>query len=454
MDLDKALVASIVQGGKDAYREVVKKGITPELLVGEGKDAFQLIREYFSAHGEIPPMGILVGKLGVDIDPVPDSAKAGFFADEVMNRNLHLKLTEGLKEPIELLDKRSPKQAFESIEELCFDIHRLGMGDSHVSSMIDELPNVLDYYERMKLGERGILTPWPTINDSTLGFNPEELILFAGRSGTGKTWISLMLAHCAWKQGKRVLYVTTEMSKLRIALRFFALDSKLPYGQVRSGSLDMYGEAAFIKYMAQFGYSRIVDTSTNKASWLKNIPLSAEDDGRLKVVGGNFDFRIEAVATAIDEAKPDIVIIDGIYLLKAPGKDRQERAANAFEEVKRLTVYRKLPIVVTSQFNREVKVNQASTAKAESVALTDAAVWHATLIFGAVQTDDDKIAHRMQMKQLKVRDGYGKDLELDWNFESMSFGERVVSVPGYASGDAADVGGAIPASGSGPEVPF
>ena len=470
MDLDKALVASIILGGKGAYRDVLKKGITAAALVGEGKDAFEFIQRYYSAYSDVPSMGSLVGKLGVDIDenaavsaaydldPNPTQDKAGFFADEVLNRNLHLKISEGLKEPIELLDKRDPRGAFDSIEEMCFDIHRMGMGDSNVSSMLDEIPNLLDYYERIKSGERGILSPWPTINDSTLGFNAEELILFVARSGIGKTWASLMLAQKAWQDDHRILYITTEMSKLRIALRFFALDSRLPYGQIRSGNLDMYGESRFEKYMANFGYSRGTDPATKKVCWVKNAPGTKQDDGRLKIVGGNFDFRIEAVAAAIDEAKPDLVIIDGIYLLKTPGKDRMEKAANAFEEVKRLTVYRKLPIIVTSQFNREVKVNNAATAKAESVALTDAAVWHSTLIFGMVQTDDDKIAHRMQMKQLKVRDGSGKDFELDWNFDTMTFTEKVSMAPGYANataGDASDVdlAGALD-PGSGESTPF
>jgi intein/homing endonuclease len=225
----------------------------------------------------------------------------------------------------------------------------------------------------------------------------------------------------------KVLYVTTEMSKMRIALRFFALKEKLPFGRVRSGQLTVF-----------------------ERERLEKATKNVLNEKGLTVVGGNFDFRVETLAAAIDEAQPEMVIIDGIYLIKVPGKDRIEQAANAFSEVKRLTMSKKLPIVVTSQFNREVKKNQAATATAESIALTDAAVWHSTLIFGLVQTDDNKKEKRMQVKQLKVRDGDGRDFELNWDFESSNFSE----VLAQGSGDVIepiDIGGG---SGDPGSVPF
>lgn len=864
MNLDQALVASVLDGGKVAYRDVLERGITCDVLLdAEAKEAFDFIRDYYSKHGYIPDRELVQGKLGVDLPAVPPGSAPLFFADEVFNRNLALNLKDGIEEGIEHLDKNHPEAAYEAMQEMIFKIHKLHLGDSKITSMFSHGDEVLEYYNRMKSGERGIITPWAPVNDATLGFGPEELILCVARSGVGKcleksstctdpstgvertieeifnnpglthvnswskeqgihsreitqkvdtghkqcfkltfasgrsitvtpehplltvegwkkaeefkvgmtaalpartpahsqpvdmdsdtvfmlalllaegtytghhvgfsnadpaiidragkaasvlgaamhhvanydydftcesdqnrnpirellcrhgldntkaisksipesvyrlplirlseflttlwmcdgyvdgtgpgitlasekmvrqiqslllrfgiqssvdykkakcqtgefdawrlrvyafswetfaqhiklwghkleafapllgrerntnigyprvsdafvskmkalvgpnlgrwgdgkllevakllgrdpsheeghgsywgirelfgkhnslwlrpfkafcevygvteeykwiwnsdifwdviesiedvgvqkiydltvaptscfvandiivhnTWLSLMIAESAWAQNKKVLYVTTEMSKIRIYLRFLAYHLRLPYGKLRMGKL---GENMFAGHEQK----------------LKDGIEALKQKGNFEIVGGNFDFRIETLAAAIDEVKPDIVVIDGIYLIKVPGKDRIERAANTFDETKRLCTHKKIPIVVTSQFNREVKANQANTAKAESIALSDAAVWHSTYILGMVQTDDNKIEKRMQMKQLKVRDGSGEDFELNWDFDTMNFSAIEGSSASAPIGDAVDLGNTMGGVESGGDTPF
>lgn len=455
MDFTQALVRAIIDGGKPAYREFLQRALPDEIIQGPAKEALNYVGQHFATYGDVPSKDIIEGKLGIPMPPNPEGTTAGFWADEILKNAIGNEVKRSIDKSLNLLNTQKNIESFEELQQAVFRIQQLQTGgslDSRVTSLLDEGVNVWEYYQRMKSGHRGILTPWPTMNDSTMGFNPEELILFVARSGIGKTWASLLVAQHAWqgypvwvKKGNetveevrrhKVLYVTTEMSKLRIALRFFSLKEKINYGRLRSGRLTLQEETKL---------------QQNVFGVLKETGID--------IVGGNFDFRVETLAAAIDEAKPELVIIDGIYLIKVPGKDRMEQAANAFSEVKRLTARKKLPIVVTSQFNREVKANQASTARAESVALTDAAVWHSTLIFGLVQTDDNKKEKRMQVKQLKVRDGAGEDFELEWDFDQMIFSEigkgnsLAAGVSGI--GDAADIGDALPApGGSTDNVPF
>lgn len=461
MDFTQSLARAILDGGKPAYREFIQRGVPDDLLQGIGRPAIEHISNHLAQYGVLPDIKIVEGMTGIPLPPNLNGGTVSFWADQIVTNAIGNEVKRSIDSSLELLKNQKNIESFEELQQAVFKIQRLQVGgsDARVTSMFEEGKAVWEYYQQIKAGEKGILTPWPSMNDTTLGFNPEELILFVARSGIGKTWASLMLAEHAWsgydvmikprlpdapdgtrvygdsvltKRKHKVLYVTTEMSKLRIALRFFALQQHLPFGRLRSGSLTVFEEEK-----------------------LKKATFGALQESGMGIVGGNFDFRVETLAAAIDEAEPELVVIDGIYLIKVPGKDRIEQAANAFSEVKRLTMSKKLPIVVTSQFNREVKANQAATARAESIALTDAAVWHSTLIFGMVQTDDNKKEKRMQMKQLKVRDGAGEDFELDWDFDAMNFAE-VSKGAGSGVTDAVDMGGGGDGGGGGSleNVPF
>lgn len=235
------------------------------------------------------------------------------------------------------------------------------------------------------------------------------------------TWTAAMLALHAWMNNKRVLFATTEMGPGRIAQRIYALHLKLNYTHLTHGKL---GE--FIK-----------------KNFIEGVKALQHDD-RFHVVGGDFDFKVENFEAAIDQVQPDLVLLDGAYLLRVQGNNRIERAANAFDELKRICNRTSVPIAVTMQFNREVKANQADTVKTESIALTDVASWNADLIYGLIQTEDMKAEKRLIFKSLKAREGLGIDFECNWNLDTMDFTQigpwKKEGAPGGGDADEHGVG--------------
>ena len=275
-----------------------------------------------------------------------------------------------------------------------------------------------------------MLSPWPTVNDMTLGFWPGDLALFVARIGVGKTWCAVLLALTAWLAKHKVLFATTEISRIRIAMRMLCVHYRLNYRSFRMGRLT---------------------TLTEKK--MEGAIKEILDDENLYIAGGSFDFQIENFAATIEEVNPEFIVLDGAYLLRVDGKSRQEKAANAFDELKRMGNRYEIPIAATTQFNREAKQNIASTAKLENIGLTDVAGQNADLAFSLMQTDDMKREKRLMMGSMKVREGEGRDLELNWDFETMNFTER----PSEHSGDAAEEDFIADDSGSGEDdgnMPF
>jgi replicative DNA helicase len=409
VDLDKAFVFSIIQGGLPALKLAREKGVRPDHLEkdSQGAKAYEFVLEYTANYGGLPTHDLITGKTGIVLDVVKEPA--AFFADELLNRALHKDLREGGLEFSKHLDEAKPQEALDHIEVMLRAVRR---EHRHHASQIDRVPalweDVLEYYDKIKAGERGILTPWATINEETLGFWPEDLALFVARVGIGKTWCAAMLAHHAWKSGNKVLFATTEISKMRIAMRFCALHFKLPYSDIRRAKLDAFVEA----------------------KWREDLKSMLSAEG-LYVIGGDFDFRPENFENAVEEVQDEddseegkiLSVFDGAYLLKAEGKNRIERAANAFDELKRICKRTAVPNVVTMQFNREVKANQAKTMSVEKIALTDVASWNADLIYGLVQTEDMKADKRMIFQPLKTREYVGEEIEMIWDLDNMKFEE-------------------------------
>jgi replicative DNA helicase len=215
------------------------------------------------------------------------------------------------------------------------------------------------------------------------------------------TWMLLLMLIHAYRTGKKVLVVTTEMSQVRIIIRTLAMYLGLPFGTLRKGKLN----------------------DTQEAEFYEGVALLSVAENRFWVVGGDFDFKIDSLALAIEEVKPDIVGVDGAYLLKTSGKDRFDQAATAFNELKRMAKFKNVPILASMQFNREAKKGAIASVQMQNIAMTDVASWNADLCLALHQDEDMKKDKRMVMRWLKARDTFIPDMEINWDIENGNFEE-------------------------------
>lgn len=426
MDLDLAFVATLVlSDDPHSLKALSYKGLTADHLRNEdARKAYSFVLDYAKEYKTVPNFDLVFGKTGVQLDQ-KTQGDFGFFVDEVLNRELHANLKGIVVKVASLLDAKEIGGAHSAYLAGLAALREAGLGMARTESLMGFGDEFLDHYDKLKAGFRGILTPWRSINDSTLGFWPEDFVLFVARMGVGKTWCLIQIAHHAWKhQDKKVLFVTTEMSKVKIYQRWAALNWKLPYNHLRKGELPIFQEEIM----------------------RKGIDELREEQG-LNIVGGDFDFTFEGLEAAVDECEPDLVIVDGLYLMRSGGDGRTEKAANTFDATKRLAKRLHLPFVTSTQFNREVKQNKASSMSAEKIALSDAAGWNADLVYGMAQTEDMKRDKRLLIKPLKFREGTSEDIECWWDFDTMTFDE-VSGAPAPGPHGGLGSPGAPPAAGA------
>lgn len=424
MDYDKGLVSALLREGVTSVRAMRQKLPSNNYLRGDGKHAYDFIIDFASNFGNVPTKKLVQEHTGVDLDPDPLSsdeelaAPSLWWADQVMDRQLHESLQDMLKTNIKHLEAGRPQEALDLLEKGIKGIRRDRMSvESGVEGIGPLSRDVWELYQRMKAGERGILTPWAGINEASLGLWPQDLALFVARAGVGKTWTATLIALHAWANGHKVLFATTEISRMRIAMRMLAVKFKFNYNDFRSGHLSMMQEKYFEEQCDEL---------------LK--------DNLFHVAGGNFDFRIESFTALVEEYDPELCLLDGAYLLRVEGKTRTDKASNAFDEVKRIANHSGVPMLCTMQFNRQAKANMASTAELGNIGLTDVAGWNADLAYALVQSEDQKADGIMEFHPMKVREGVGGIVTTKWDLDHMVFDQISVgdTKKVASSGDASE----------------
>lgn len=421
MDLDKAFVYSLLNAGKDAYSKLMIEGFRKDRLQGEGRIALDVVLQHFVEYGDFPSLNVVQGKTGILLDSVTEPP--AFFARELQGRSIATGLHAAVENVSKLLRTANadPWAALASISEQIRQVQRESVGATGLESLPALSRQSLDWYMRVKNGERGILTPWPSLNNGLLGFWPEDFIIFVARAKTGKTFAAILIAREAWKQGKKVLFVSTEMSKLALSRRFTAIDLRLPYSQVIRAELGVFEEERWLKACDEY-----------------------EKDTRWKVIGGDFDFSLGTLWAYVDSFEPDFVVADGITLLHTDDKSdkKSDRAASVYDDLKRGAKRFHIPICATTQFNRSSKVGTKDPDLA-TIAQTDASGWNTDGAFALTQDDEQKKNKRMFVRPMAVREGNIDDFETNWDFETMDFTELVkVTHQQPGSGPAPGVPGA------------
>lgn len=396
MDLDLSFISAVLRADKGFYTSK-RESISATMLQGEvAVHGWNFIENHVLEFGAVPSPEFFSAKTGIQLIDVSEDLLV--LIKDIKERFLWIELRAGHERAGEFLEKRKSKDALDVFQKTVSKAYKDRVAGGRVDSLMSLGGDVLEYYNRMKNGDRGILSPWDAMNQSTLGWWGGDFIVFVARSGIGKTFVMLMLARQAWLSGKKVLFVGTEMNRIKLAIRFYAIHLKLSYQEFRVGELGEFNEKRLIE-----GVNDLMG-----------------QDG-LYIVGDDFDASIDEIEAAVDEVKPDLLLVDGLYLVKNEGRDRHTRVSNNADDLKRMAKRRDIPVISSSQFNREVDSNSKAKVSSENIGITDVIGWNADVIYGMYQTDDMKEDRFMGFRPMKLREGVGDDFFTRWRFDDMDF---------------------------------
>ena len=129
------------------------------------------------------------------------------------------------------------------------------------------------------------------------------------------------------------------------------------------------------------------------------------------------------VAAEIEKHKPDIVLIDGVYLMEDDqgAKDDWLRVAHITRDLKKLAKRAKIPIFINTQADKNT--SKKTGPELGSIMYTQAIGQDSDCIL-ALYRDEVMMADReMCVKVLKQREGVTGKVTMNWDFSTMNFDE-------------------------------
>lgn len=384
----------------------LKSGIKAEHFSGEWADIWGWMLEYYQKHSQCPSLRSLQNQWG-DIDTDEDTSKETFsgLVDEIHDGFTRRKLLETISDTMPALNGGNTADALKKlssgVQEAAVSVTKIRDVD-----IIQTWEERVQKYETMRNtpnGLRGIPTGFPGLDKITNGLRPQQFIVVAGEPKRGKSWLALIMADEAHRYGKRPMLVSFEMSIEEQEARYDAIVSKVPYSNVLSGNLT----------------SKELETIRAALKLRKNMHpfIMSEDTSSLTTVS--------AVSAKIKEYQPDVLFIDGVYLMDDENGERKgspQALTNITRSLKRLAQQYDIPVVATTQVLSWKLNNKTSRAvSADAIGYTSSFAQDSDLLLGIERNPD--IDDRAIIRVVHARSSTTGIVNIRWNWNKMEFDE-------------------------------
>lgn len=215
--------------------------------------------------------------------------------------------------------------------------------------------------------------PWDPFNETSGGLQNDDYIVLYGRPKSKKSWVLAAFIASLYLQDKTVLIYTKEMTADNILMRVAACIAGLPYQDFRTG--------------------RLSREERQKLALLQEVVLDMQSTQRMICLNGkdsSGNDTIEWLEAKAKKYKPDVIFIDGIYLMNdSKGSKNQKdnfRVQNISRAARQMVLSLGVPLVATLQATRSASAHKS--ANLDEIAFSDAIGQDVTCAIRVINEDD------------------------------------------------------------------
>jgi len=394
----------------NGMQDYFKLNLDPVLFKGPEVALYQLVHSHVMKYGALPSKHTIDTTLGVAI-PTEVPEPAAYYRDGLIDRHIHLSVKKALLDAQEMLNAQKPHEALQRIKTEALTLH-LSTNQNKIIDYAQEGHAVItgEIQKKLLLGDAyGLKLGWPTLDNMIGGLQGGDILAIVGRPSMGKTYMMLYGAIYAWHNHKIPKFTSMEMKPLPIIQRVGAIDTTTSITEIKQGTL-----------------------STKKAKQMVTQLKSNKTKQPFWIIDGALTSTVDDLIMYCAQFKPDVLFIDGAYLLKSSSNmPRWERISDNIERIKgEIAEAFNIPVIVSYQFNRATKNNKKEDPGLHNIAGSDAVGQIATVVLGLLEEESVETMERRKVSILKGRNGESGQFYINWIFDKpgpnyMNFSEII-----------------------------
>lgn len=398
---EQLFIARVIADGE--IRPALEAKITSEFFADEDvAEVWDWLLDYYAEYSGVPKSATLKREFP-NFKLVKPSDPIEYFIDGLLERRRFELYAETVVAASSALDDRDLDAVGEALAQ---GMVRVGTETSGLrdTNIVDTWEERLERYEEWKKyrergGMRGIPSGFPSIDKATLGFQEQQLVTFVGAPKSGKSTMMLLAAMNAHNAGHTVLFLTFEMSSEEQETRHDAFAAKVSLNSLMSGRLTPKEEKRLKKTL-------------QRRRGMQPFIISSDIHSATTVSG---------VSAKIDQYRPDVIFIDGAYLMddEMGADNEREKLTNLTRALKRLAQKQRIPMVISTQV-LTWKLGKRKGITQDSIGYSSSFAQDSDVIIGVEGTEDEDIK---KVKIVEARHAAQREAMIRWDWECGEFEE-------------------------------
>lgn len=293
-------------------------------------DVIDFILDYYKKNRGFPPAELVEDKFVISIPVTVGSTK--HHVEELRNKYIANKVREILRTAAVQMQDGEVSDAVTGLINEATGLRGISttVRDMDMANIEDAIDHYRMVQERAASGYYGVRVGIPGIDDFLpAGIEPGMYGAIIGYPSRGKSWLSALMAVNAWGYGKKVLYVSLEMTESSVRSRMYAIagQGKWSVRKLMRGEVNLLDLEAWA-----------TETFHGKTM----LPVISND--------GNGPLTPSGLRAKIEQYKPDIVFVDYLQLMSpdSGGDNQTIKMMRLSLEIKQLASSTKTPIIIVA----------------------------------------------------------------------------------------------------------
>jgi len=395
-DNEHRLVSKVIRD-RDINPALQRNVTDSWFLDDENKKVWAFVRKHYGEYSEVPTATTVKDHYpNYKVLDVQDNIE--YLLDTMVDFRRRLLTRQGLETAIGELQENNHDAALLAMEATITRVNEQGvLGTHEVDLSKNTEQRYKDYQALQNQQFLGIPTGFEKIDEATAGLQGGQLITVIAPPKTGKSQIALQIAINTHQLGKTPMFQSFEMNNHEQQQRHDAMRAHISHGRLRRGKLLPEEETRYIDSLNEM-----------------------EKQHSFHLVDAVNGITVSALSAKIEQCKPDIVFVDGVYLMldEITGEMNTPQAiTNITRALKRLAQRIDKPIVITTQ--TLLWKMRAGKVTADSIGYSSSFFQDSDVILGLEPVEEDEEIRLLKIVQ--SRNCPPSETAITWRWDTGCF---------------------------------